>query len=479
MKGVSVFALPSGLAGVGQQEVEEQRYGLVRTDAEGAFALVHGDLESPRLVAWAEGALPASVDLDGRRPEDPVEIVLGDPWRVTLRVESPEGIWPDECEVTVWTNDDDLKHFAADPHDADTVDGYFAPPFGGAERTVPVPTLAPVYVEVTPPEGYASVPPWVQLEHPAAHASFRLVRTSRLTLHITDAESKAPFPADVEVFASVHDADRGLVYDSGRAVDGVIVFDTAVSPGRHILRVSAAGRLLWQRVVEVTKPGQEIIVPVALERPPADAEPTHVLVRIQEEGEPSKAVTTLAAQAPKTYGGDIYRVLLRPAGTTTWRTGDPMLLPDGRIELRAGRRAELRTGHGHAIEPGVYDVLVAQRRTGMAGYLSGVPIYADQENELVMTLEPGSLFRLNDLVSRDAELKHVVVRSATSGLLPLFTYRRSPGPQQVYVDAPGVELLLRTPREPLILGPFPAKEVEVVLTDATGRTTSHRVRGAP
>jgi len=479
VRGVRVFALPSGVAGLGQQEVEDPRYGLVRTDAEGAFALVLGDLERPRLVASAEGYLPASVELAGLRREDPVDLVLGDPWRITMRVEGPEGVWPDECEVYVWTNNDSLKHFAVDPKAARAIESWWRPESGGAERTVAVSTLAPVYVEPHPPAGFAAVPAWTRLEHPQAYASFRLVKTARITLRITDAETKERLPADVKVLASIRGADRDLQVDAEEAEGGVIVFGIQLSPRRYVVEVSAAGWTEQKVEVTVREPGQEIEMPVALERHNLDTEPMHVLFRVNEAGQVPDAVAALAAQAPKMYDNNTYRVLLRLAGTTTWINGDPKLLPDGRVELRTGRKADLRPGYGQGIKPGVYDVLVAQRKTGRAAFLPGVRIYEDRVNEFEASLEPGSLFRLNDLAGRDVSLTHVEVRSASVGALPLYTYRRSSGPQQIYTDAAGLKLLLRTPREPLILGPFPSEEVEVRITDAKGHVETHRVRGTP
>jgi hypothetical protein len=477
VRGAHVFALPAGLAGLGQQEAKNPRYGLVRADAEGSFALVLGDLNRPRLVASAKGYLPASVELDGLGPEDPVDLVLGDPWRLTMRVEGPEGVWPEGCQVYVWTNDDNLKHFAANPKEARSIESWWRPESGGAERTVAVSTLAPVYVEPDAPPGYAAVPAWTRLEHPQAYASFQLVPSARITLRITDAETKEPLPADVNVVVAIHDAARRMVMDSDVAVEGVVVFGTQLSPRRYILEIAVPGWMARNVEVTVREPGEEIELPVVLERHNLDTKPTHTLLRIREEGQVPDAVAALAAQAPKLYDNDKYRVLLRAAGTTAWRNGAPKLLPDGRVELRSGRWPDLRTGHGKRFKPGVYDLLVAQRKTGRAAFMPGVHIYEDRVNEFEVSLKPGSLFRLNDLVGRDDSVKHVEVRSGRVGALPLYTYRLSSGPQQIYIDAAGLEILLRTPREPLILGPFPSEEVEVRITDAKGHVEVHRVRG--
>ncbi len=475
VKGAHVFALPAALAGLGQQQLMNPRYGRVRTDEDGAFALLHGDVDRPRLVAWAEGYLPASVELDGRRREEKLELVLGDPWRVTVRVEDAQLVWPAECEVYVWTDDDTKLHFAADPKQARVIDSWWAPESGGAERTVAVSTLAPVYVDPVAPEGYAAVPAWIRLEYPQDQASFQLVQTARITLQITDAATKQLLPSGIQAYASIADAARSRQVDSDEMEGGTVVFETDLSPRRYVLEVSAPGWTTWKKELTVREAGQEIELPVALDRLPPETQATEIVLRIRKQGEVPGAVAALAAQAPKMFDNDEYRVLLRPTGTTKWRSGDPKLLPDGRVELRAGGGAN--TGQG--IEPGAYDLLVAQRKTGRAAFLPGVHIYEDRVNEFDVTVEPGSLFRLNDLVGRDVALKHLQVRSGRAGVLPLYLYRMSPGPKQVYTDADGLDKLLRTPREPLILGPFPSEVIEVLITDAKGAVKAHSVRGTP
>jgi hypothetical protein len=96
-----------------------------------------------------------------------------------------------------------------------------------------------------------------------------------------------------------------------------------------------------------------------------------------------------------------------------------------------------------------------------------------------VSLKPGTLFRLGDLAGRDALLKQVEVRSGTLGALPLYAFREGWWRPSTFLDTADLKHLLRPPLQPVILGPFPAEEVQVRMTDAKGKVQSVRVRGAP
>jgi hypothetical protein len=84
------------------------------------------------------------------------------------------------------------------------------------------------------------------------------------------------------------------------------------------------------------------------------------------------------------------------------------------------------------------------------------------------------VFRLADLVKPDLDIRSVEVRCPEHGTLPLYAFPCIPG--GLFLDDESVQSLLRVPRPVVTLGPFPATEIEVLVTDAAGATRTHRVR---
>ena len=145
---------------------------------------------------------------------------------------------------------------------------------------------------------------------------------------------------------------------------------------------------------------------------------------------------------------------------------------DGTVTLRADYTLAATPG----LRAGVYDLYVAKRDTGTAAYLKGVRVFADQTNEFDVRLTPGTVIRMGDLLDLDVQHEDIQVTSKATGALPIISWS-SDGTWSV-VNQEGVGYLLRVPVEPLVLGPFPAGEVEVTVTPKAGKAQIMRVRGA-
>jgi hypothetical protein len=274
----------------------------------------------------------------------------------------------------------------------------------------------------------------------------------------------------------VSDPVRGILLDSGGLSEGRIRFDEDLAPGTYDVALAASGGIPWRGKAVVRSAGSEVEVTAALQRRPRAQGKGSVVVRTREAVPAPEAVARSPRTPAAAVGPEWCCVLLRRSGDTAWRDARAEERPDGSLDLHALNWSTAEGVSSAGIEEGSYDLLVARRDRGMAGMVRGVRIVGDRENLVDVPLRPGCVFRLTDLVDRDVAYRSVEVRCTEHGTLPL--YALPPLTEGGFREEQTLRALLRVPLEPIELGPFPATEVEVVVTDAEGRARSFRAGGA-
>ena len=155
-----------------------------------------------------------------------------------------------------------------------------------------------------------------------------------------------------------------------------------------------------------------------------------------------------------------------------WALLEPTTREDGSMEVQV-----LAYSRQNAHMPaGTYDLYVAERTTGRAAFVPGLRVFGDRESRYDVRLEPGTMFSVDDLLPDEGVFTHLEVRSGEAGALPLVAMHFAG--TQTFNTPTGLEFLLRTPRKPLRLGPFPGASVEVLTIDEHGQSRSQTVRGA-
>lgn len=467
--GAEVFVLPEGVEGLEADEVAHVQFSLARTDAEGAFRL-EPSASSGRLVAFSEGYLPASLPLADAGSKEPIELVLNDGRSVTLRVLGPDGLWPARCAAnfdTDWsatferTADAGKLAFSLHVEPESTA--------RAAEQVFRVATLAPLRVYVDPLRGLASIPRWIDLPADGDLAEFRLVPSGAFHLRIVDDTTGEAPPEDASVRVSIRDltADSPIVTSTPRRPQ--LEIRDRLSPGRYGVHVSVEGYVPARATFEIRAPGERTDLVVRLEPGPG-GDVGRVLLTATDPEQASEKIRALARTGATPRISSKYVVLLRESGKTQWSDTHAEVLPDGRIDLRPRLLETWQPG----LVAGHYDLYVARRDTGTAAFVPGVRVYGGQDNDVAVTLRPGSFFRVTDVVSSDKPADGLEVRAADMGRLPMIHWFRDgywtlTGPQDVVY-------LLRTPLQPRVLGPFPAAEIEILLRSADGKTRTVRVR---
>lgn len=145
---------------------------------------------------------------------------------------------------------------------------------------------------------------------------------------------------------------------------------------------------------------------------------------------------------------------------------------DGSIEVQQALYPRVDTH----MPAGTYDVYVVERATGRAAYAPAVRVLGDQENRYDVRLEPGTLVALADVMPAGQVFTKIEVRTPEGGRMPILDLRFD---GYATFDTPHtLEYLLRIPRRPVKLGPYPASSVEVLTVDAEGRSNTLTVKGA-
>ena len=114
LPGVDVLVMPGASAGLRGEMRDAARFGRTKTDRKGAFTLVQGAVESPRIVAWSRRRLPASKLLKGLDPANSITLVMPGPRIIRARVtrEGHEGFLP---LGVIFRTTEELFDYAHDP----------------------------------------------------------------------------------------------------------------------------------------------------------------------------------------------------------------------------------------------------------------------------------------------------------------------------------------------------------------------------
>ncbi len=467
-----MFLLPEGVLGVNDGVFRDARLPLAHTDAEGAFRLPSAR-RGGQLVAYAEGRIPSALSLDDASLDEPIELVLREARTITVRVEGPQAHWPARCGAAIRTDYDQTWERTADPTRLAYiafVDPQEEPQ--DVEQTLQVPTLAPLRVELRLPAGWASVPRRVDLSSGVDRAEFRLVPSGELRVRVIDDVTGEPPATGSHVGMTIQEVGVQHPIWNRATIGGNELHERSrLTPGHYGVEVAVSGYLPARVPFEISSKGAKVDLVVRVV--PRDLDDTgRVLLRvIDTERAPGNVRALARSGAPPGFAAE-YVAFLRASGTTQWTGANAKVLEDGRVDLRPRLLETWQSG----VRPGHYDLYVARRDTGTAAYIPGVRVFGDEEKEVTVTLQPGTLFRVTDLASDEEPLTEMTVSAAGIGQLPMVEFRAD-GHWTLTTPA-DAEYLLARPLQPRILGPFPAEEIEISVTTESGKERLVRIRGA-
>jgi len=469
--GATVFLLPHEAAGISDDRIGDPRFGRTFTDEQGRFRVTPGAMDRPRLIAWSDEALPASVTLAGRDPAEPVALVLGAPRLITLDVDLSALSGPEDIGFRVRTKDGGFDH----TDDPKTQGIWMALDVNEAEPdeeiALDVNTLAPLEVEVSPPRGFASMPMRRTLAPEETRAAFRIVPSAIIRYKLIDAATDLPLAPDVRTTLFLFERGTRQVVASMSTGDPRFEVLTALPPGEYHYEFQAAGYEPIEAHLAIRTPGEVVTGTLKL-TPRAERRPSRILLRVRQPQEASPAVTLMAQTGAGQDAGRVFVVLLRNQRESRWIDTHALLQADGRVVVAPS----VLSAKDVRFEEGVYDLYVARRDTGMAALRKGVRVFEDQDNAFDVDLEPGTFLRLGDVAGTDEALRAVEVRAGASGPLPYIEFRSSG--YATFVHRHEVTRMLAPPRKNLVLGPFPAASVEVRVIPQKGAARTLTVRGA-
>ncbi len=483
--GAEVRVLPGTSNGLHDEDDPDPRVRPVKSGAKGQFEIDTRGLREPRLLVRAPGHMPAALSLVGRAAGSPIDVRLGAPWKLAVHVADARGLWPAGTSVHVLDTLDGGFERAVDPKRQEfwaTLDE--APEDGPAKRTVAIDSHAPVRLTVWPPKGLAAVPPSRIVSHPEAEAAFDLVASARLDLRMSDAAGKRlPASTRASIWVGKLATQQTTWSMSGRI--RAYGMDSRLAPGTYDVAVQSKGFAPWRSTFTVREPGERHVIEARLQPDLGTVAYGRLLVRLVPGATASKRVLAMAGDiSGKAYvsGIEQHVVLARrtdgdlKAWRTSWRSDwaetSPDVLADGRLDMQLAMQAR----HETSMPVGTYDLYVAERATGRAALVRGVRVFGDQTNEIDVHLEPGTVFRLPDLVSRDGAWTGLTIRAGALGEIPPIEFQHSG--YSAFLDPVGLRYLTDAPVRDVVLGPFPAAEIEVIVTPKEGAPRVIKVRGA-
>ena len=464
VSGAEVMALPVGAPGLDEDELAEPRYGRTHTTSDGTFEVRLAERGSARLLAFAEGHTAGSTLLDEALLGEPVELALGEPWRLCVRVADADGAWPADCEVELRDRALDVLDRAIDPRrQAFHVD--LAAPGSGNERAVALHRTGSVWLFAMPPRGLAAVPRMTRLAQPTDEVTIRIVRSGELTVRLFDARADQPLGDDVDVHGWMGRRKQGDVAWSFWSRGPRHRWRTNIAPESYDLEFEVPGYEKWAGTITFGAEGETRTLDVRMEPLSRGVSAGRLLLRVTGGEVSSRALLEFARLRGEALSGP-YEMFARmregnrKAWNRIWGTsggwaGIHMTAQeDGSIEVQQAVYP-LQDAHMPA---GTYDLYVAERGTGRAAFVPGVRVFGDQENRYDVRLEPGTMISLGDVLPGDTVFTGVEVRTAEAGSLPIVELRHA---GMVTFDT------ARVPRVP------PARSAQA----AAPRTVSRRHRG--
>lgn len=488
VRNAEVFVLPREATGVSGPARGDPRLGGTRSDAQGRFVVTPGRIRHPRLVAWTDFHLPASVDLEGRDPAHAIELVLKPPRIVRVRVtrEGHEGFLPLAVTVTTPGELSDRTHDparqatwrqSAEAADDDDGDEFVLP--------MRLNTTAPLEITFDAPWGFTTIPrrhripaaTGTRADEDTQRCAFRVVPSATLRYRLVDAETGAPLEGPRRTRFFLFAAGTRDVVASASVAEPRFEVTTGLPPGRYAYELHAAGYASAQGDVVVRRPGEAIAGTLHLVPAPPEVGGQLVLTLRHPAVVPDR-VRHLARHDGSRQPLDMVAVFLRRHGETRWTDAVGFPDPGAPDAKRAVRVAPASLEAGRARFPeGSYDVVVARNGHGTAAFLPDVRIFQDQDTELDVPLEPGTFLSLQDIALPDLPLKALEVRALGHeawGTLPFLRFRS--GGHNAYTTEQDVATLLAVPRGRILLGPFPARELSVRIVPAQGAPRTVVVR---
>ena len=233
LPGVDVLVMPGASAGLRGAMRDVARFGRTKTDRKGAFTLVQGAVENPRIVAWSDDRLPASKLLEGLDPANTISLVMPGPRVIRARVtwEGHEGFLP---LGVIFRTTEELFDYAHDPA-KQQVWVQSAEATEGEEATLSkwLNTTAPIEVTYEAERGFTTIPLRYVLEGDQTDCHFRVVPSATIKFKLIDDATGEPLADGVRTTLFMRAEGSSAIVASSSTANPSFEVTTGVPPGTY------------------------------------------------------------------------------------------------------------------------------------------------------------------------------------------------------------------------------------------------------